>query len=486
MPPMKPSLILMVVALLWIPSGSMRAQEPPPKVPEAATPQPEDPLHFGEPVPPDSVGVINGAKVTVAEFCAEMAAEHTRPAAKGRQVVDSLIDEAVISREMTKRNLSVEEGEVDEQIAAMDTLQREQPGGKPLVEILRESGVPMAIFRKKMRWLVALDKLVRGDTNLPGDKPVSNLHRTTWLADHRKRATIKILPDAVPSGAVATVDDEVIPATAFTRDVMVTLEPVEISKTVQNLLQEKLMAQILAGRNKSIGDSDLLAEWEHRKARFEQNPRFKGIPYEDIIKQQTGLDGHSVRSSLGFRVNAGIGIIAREWFTEAQLQEGYEAHIDRYGPRVTLSQILIECSEHELRQKQGVPNFEQGKARAAYALQEIEKGGRFDDLARTFSNDRATRMTGGRLPPFTPGLCVYEVPILDQAMKMEVGDISPPVKTRSGWHILKLDKLEPPVPLSDPEVQDDLRRFLAQQLLTEAYRAARIGIHVQTARIGLQ
>jgi len=391
-------------------------------------------------------------------------------------VVESLIDEQIIVQAMNREGISVSDQEVKSRIEALASQLKAQ--GKDLVAELEKNGVPLATVEDKLRRVVALDKLIRARGTVPEGKPISNTYRNAWIADARKSIANKIVvpPAKLPEGVVATVDGEEITAREFAEDVLIKLDDQEILRVIEDILQEKLIVRILASRSMQIDEAGLLAEWEYRKKRFNADSRYKGIPYEEIVKQQTGLDPASLRSSLGFRVNTAVGMIAAAWFTPAQLLDAYETHKRRYGPRLSCAHILIEATDVEVRQKTGVPSFAVAKARAEHVLGELEKGTRFEELARIWSKDKATSRKGGRLPTFTPERTVFEESIVRCAEGLQVGEISQPVRTASGWHLVKLLGRNPAPPAADADVENDLRRFLATKMFSDAYKAAKIGV----------
>ncbi|HIP47421.1 MAG TPA: peptidylprolyl isomerase [Lutibacter sp.] len=68
---------------------------------------------------------------------------------------------------------------------------------------------------------------------------------------------------------------------------------------------------------------------------------------------------------------------------------------------------------------------------------QLDEGGDFAALAKSYSTDLATSMKGGVLPKFTSNKMVKE--FSDAAFSLnEIGAISEPFKTRYGWHIVKL------------------------------------------------
>jgi parvulin-like peptidyl-prolyl isomerase len=85
--------------------------------------------------------------------------------------------------------------------------------------------------------------------------------------------------------------------------------------------------------------------------------------------------------------------------------------------KVKVSHILVEKQSHALK-----------------VLEEIKKGKNFKDLARKYSTC-PSRKRGGDLGFFGRGRMVKEFEKVAFALKL--GDISDPVKTQFGYHIIK-------------------------------------------------
>ena len=77
--------------------------------------------------------------------------------------------------------------------------------------------------------------------------------------------------------------------------------------------------------------------------------------------------------------------------------------------------------------------------RYAQIKQEFQNGTSFDELAAKYSDDAATKQNGGRMEPFVPnrrpGNYVYA------AINLKKDQISEPVPSTIGWHILRLDSV---------------------------------------------
>ena len=71
----------------------------------------------------------------------------------------------------------------------------------------------------------------------------------------------------------------------------------------------------------------------------------------------------------------------------------------------------------------------------------LRHGGNFAELAKQFSADSGTREQGGELGWFRRGRMVKEFE--DVAFRLRPGDISPPVETEFGYHIIQVERVQP-------------------------------------------
>ena len=85
----------------------------------------------------------------------------------------------------------------------------------------------------------------------------------------------------------------------------------------------------------------------------------------------------------------------------------------------------IKCS-HILVQKQ---------SEALEIFERLKKGEKFGKLAKQLSIDSGSAKKDGNLGYFTKGMMVK--PFEDAAFKLQVGEMSEPIKTEFGYHIIK-------------------------------------------------
>ncbi|MGI4775316.1 MAG: peptidylprolyl isomerase [Janthinobacterium lividum] len=79
--------------------------------------------------------------------------------------------------------------------------------------------------------------------------------------------------------------------------------------------------------------------------------------------------------------------------------------------------------------------------KAKEVKKELSKGGKFAALAKKYSSDEGSKSSGGELGFVIKGQLVPEFE--SKAFSMKVNDISDPVKTQFGWHIIKVLEKRP-------------------------------------------
>lgn len=107
---------------------------------------------------------------------------------------------------------------------------------------------------------------------------------------------------------------------------------------------------------------------------------------------------------------------------------------------------------------------EASKAEAGKLLAQIRAGGNFEELAKAHSQDKGSAARGGDLGSFPDGKMVPEFDAALKALK-NPGDISEPVKTQFGWHIIELVERTPARTRGFDEIKDELMREGRAELL---------------------
>lgn len=113
-----------------------------------------------------------------------------------------------------------------------------------------------------------------------------------------------------------------------------------------------------------------------------------------------------------------------------RIYEETRQRIDADGGMVSVSHILLL-----LKQNASAADKAKVKERADSIYNVLKKGGNFSELAKKLSDDKGTAVNGGKLPWITKGQTVKAFE--DAAFSMKVGELSKPVLSEFGYHIIK-------------------------------------------------
>jgi peptidyl-prolyl cis-trans isomerase SurA len=129
--------------------------------------------------------------------------------------------------------------------------------------------------------------------------------------------------------------------------------------------------------------------------------------------------------------------LAQPYLVDKQVSENLirEAY-DRMKTDVRALHVLIKCDQNALP-KDTIEAYN----KAMKIRGEIIKGADFTATARKYSDDPSVKDNGGDLGFFTSMQMVY--PFETAAYNLKVGEISNPVRTRFGYHIIKLEETRP-------------------------------------------
>ncbi len=131
----------------------------------------------------------------------------------------------------------------------------------------------------------------------------------------------------------------------------------------------------------------------------------------------------------------------------------------------------LEVSDEEvqkyIKEHPELTNSEEKKAKAEEILQKINSGGDFNELAKEYSEDPGSKDNGGLYEGVTTGQFAPEFE--KAALALEPGEAAPnPVKTKFGYHIIKLVKKgESKDPAGNPQPSYDVRHILISTMMKD-------------------
>ncbi len=184
-----------------------------------------------------------------------------------------------------------------------------------------------------------------------------------------------------------------------------------------------------------------------------QESRRAGVEKDPEVKRQ--LD--ELRSQI--LVQATLKKVADTEVTDEKVKSYYEAHKDEFR-QVRASHILVETEEQ-----------------AKDAKKRLTDGGDFSALAKELSTDPSAKENGGDLGFFQKDQMVK--PFADRAFAMKVDEISEPVKTEFGYHIIKIAEVKDAGPIDsiDPQALMGIKQSVLAKRIEELKGRAKIVVH---------
>ncbi len=133
--------------------------------------------------------------------------------------------------------------------------------------------------------------------------------------------------------------------------------------------------------------------------------------------------------------------------------------------QIRVAHVMLRSTEEDGPQKQAESETRIREIHSRIVSGELS----FADAALRFSEDESSSGKGGELPMFGTGKMIEEFEDAAFALKSD-GDISAPVKTRYGWHIIK--RLEHKPPPTFDEARNDLKTRISRDSRAEITRTA--------------
>ncbi|MFZ1200504.1 MAG: SurA N-terminal domain-containing protein, partial [Desulfobacterales bacterium] len=234
----------------------------------------------------------------------------------------------------------------------------------------------------------------------------------------------------------------------------------------QSLLVDKLSQFVTT--NVKVSDAEALDWYKWNNAQM--NLRYVKFPADHVKNIDASAE----------EVGAYFAAHKETYKTEAEIKARY-VHVDPkdYAQRVALTdddlRAYYDNTPDEFHTPKTVEarhilikvdpqadekNVEETRQKALQVLELAREGQDFAELAKKYSEGPSAQ-NGGYLGAFRQDAMVK--PFADQAFAMTAGEISEPVRTRFGWHIIKVEKVNEEGTVSFDAAHEDIRRKLTDE-----------------------
>jgi peptidyl-prolyl cis-trans isomerase C len=219
--------------------------------------------------------------------------------------------------------------------------------------------------------------------------------------------------------------------------------------------QQRAMAQTPAGRKRiaeQLSDMKVLAQ-EARQSNIDQNPR---------IQTQIALQGEQILANAEYQALANTGKI-----DDAAMHAYYDAHKNEWE-QLKARHILIAFKGSPVKPRPGQKELteEEALAKAKDLRAKILAGAKFEELAKTESDDTGAAQQGGDLGSFGKGRMVPEFE--KAAFAAEPGKVTEPVKSQFGYHLILVEahstkSFDEAKPEIEQKMKNEVQQKAAQQ-----------------------
>ncbi|CAI8754521.1 MULTISPECIES: peptidylprolyl isomerase PrsA [Bacillus] len=192
----------------------------------------------------------------------------------------------------------------------------------------------------------------------------------------------------------------------------------------------EMMAQDIMTKKYKVSDDEVDKEFKKAKDQF-------GDQFKTVLESNRLKDEDDFKNQIRFKLAMNEAI--KKSITDKDVKANYK-------PEIKASHILVndEKTANDIKKQ-------------------LDEGASFEELAKQQSQDPGSKENGGDLGYFGPGKMVPEFE--EAAYKLNVGEISKPIKSSQGYHIIKLTDKKELKPYD--EVKDSIRKNLEEQRLAD-------------------
>ena len=215
---------------------------------------------------------------------------------------------------------------------------------------------------------------------------------------------------------------------------------------LQYLIEVQVLLQQAAKEGIEISEKNVEEALELVKAQFDTEENFEaglkeeGITLEDL---KNTLKENLIVTEMITKYTSDVVV------SEQEIEDYYQTYKDAYytvQPGANMAHILVKTED------------EAKEVKAAY-----EAGKSFEELSAKYGTD-ATKDMGGSLGYVAYDSTMYDADFLKAAKLLNDGEVSEPVKTQFGWHLIKVTDIKETAQITPlKEVKEEIYNTLLEE-----------------------
>ncbi len=255
--------------------------------------------------------------------------------------------------------------------------------------------------------------------------------------------------------------------------------PQEITDKQKSVLRDLVDQQLLLQKGDDLGitaETDLVKRLDEIRKQMNlatmedlaKAAQAQGVSYEEFKEnlRENIITQKVIQQEVGAKIN----------ITPEEMQKYYKDHLqDMEQPeQVRLSEILISTQPKPTEDPKVAASITEeqrvaeAQTKANQVYDEIQKGAKFDDIAKKDS-DGPTAAQGGDLGYFKRGTLAKELE--DTTFAMKAGEVTKPIRTKQGFVILEVTEHQKAGVPSEKQVEGKIQDAIYLSKLQPALRA---------------
>jgi len=324
---------------------------------------------------------------------------------------------------------------------------RLQSGGDVSEEILRSLGIDRQILQQLIDEYAAITEAER---------------LGFVVGDAEVRQRIVTLPQL-------QVDGQFIGDTAYYQLLQTQRPPISPTQFEEEIRQQIMLERLQTAITSwmTVTDEEIAEEHRRRNEKVKVNiVSFRGSEFRDqaeatdddislLFEEEKANYEVPEKRQLRFLLVDESEIFDSLTVTDDEIRQYYDTNISQYQTpgQIRASHILLRVADED--------SDEDVAARAADLAAQARGGSDFAALAREHSDDEGTAVNGGDLGSLVRGRTVPELEAA--AFAMSEGDISDPVKSAAGYHVIQVNEKQEEITQPFETVQTAIENLLKQE-----------------------
>ncbi|MEE9394093.1 MAG: peptidylprolyl isomerase [Planctomycetota bacterium] len=399
-------------------------------------------IEYPKTLPTKEVAQVDGHVLTQADLLKQLLETNVSI------IANTLLMTKMADLELERNKIDISDEEIKEELG--DMMNRMSPG-QSADDLIKSGAYSRSYLNRVARMQRAWNKLYWKLKNIPDDKrdeQTNQLLKQIFINEVRARYQLALRgrSPAPPKGAIASLNtivkgkrvSYVISAEEAIEFLVGLLRPATIIDSQRKLIDDYIVRREMDNNGVTVPEAEI-ESWV--QAMMEKYP--PPFTWETILKiKGTSPDAERIR----WRNVQAWKRATRHQIKNEELDAFRQEHEDFFRSRhVKVAHILVKTTDTLTGLPLSEEEQERGRLKAERIYTLAHEGVEFDKLAKLYSDDAATANGGGALQqPIKKWGGGYAKAFQDVAYGLKKDELSKPVKTQFGYHIILCKELSPP------------------------------------------